>query len=109
MKMLFILIPLFSLSLAHAKKPIAKPKKAAAVKSEAAKNPAKEVDGVLASYRAAKAIKAKVKKTVVQEVMGTSMKSEGSFFFSKGKLRLEMREPERTTLVYDGKHVWFES
>ena len=41
--------------------------------------------------------------------MGTSMKSQGEFYFSKGKMRLEMREPERTTLVYDGKIIWFES
>jgi outer membrane lipoprotein-sorting protein len=70
---------------------------------------AKEVDAVLASYRKAKALHAKVNKTVEQETMGTTMKSQGEFFFSKGKLRLEMREPERTVLVYDGKIVWFES
>jgi outer membrane lipoprotein-sorting protein len=71
--------------------------------------PAKDVSAVLASYRQAKALHASVKKTVEQETMGTSMKSQGEFYFSKGKMRLEMREPERTTLVYDGKIIWFES
>ncbi|MGZ3722571.1 MAG: LolA family protein, partial [Bdellovibrionales bacterium] len=95
----------------------AKPAKASAAKGLSGKKsagkesakPAKEVAQVLASYRVAKAIKAKVKKTVVQETMGTSMKSEGNFYFSKGKMRLEMSEPERTVLVYDGKTIWFES
>lgn len=72
-------------------------------------DPLKEVEAVLASYRKAPAIKAKVKKTVIQETMGTEVKSEGEFFFSKGKLRLDFTEPEKTTLVYDGKYVWFES
>jgi outer membrane lipoprotein-sorting protein len=82
---------------------------AMAAKKKAAKkaDPLKEVEAVLASYRKASAIKAKVKKTVTQETMGTEMKSEGEFFFSKGKLRLDFTE--KTTLVYDGKFVWFES
>lgn len=71
--------------------------------------PAAEVDVVLAKYRKAKAIKAKVKKTVVQEVMGSESESHGNFYFSKGKLRLDILEPEKTTLVYDGKFVWLES
>lgn len=84
---------------------------ALAAKKKTAKKaePLKEVEAVLASYRKASAIKAKVKKTVIQETMGTEVKSEGEFFFSKGKLRLDFTEPEKTTLVYDGKYVWFES
>ncbi len=69
----------------------------------------KDVDVVLASYRQAKAIQAKVKKTVVQEIIGTQMDSTGEFYFSKGKLRMEISEPERSTLVFDGKFIWFES
>ena len=69
----------------------------------------KDVDTVLAKYRKASAIKAKVKKTVVQETMGTENTSTGDFYFSKGKLRLDFTEPEKTTLVYDGKFVWLES
>lgn len=64
---------------------------------------------MLAAYRKAPAVKAKVKKTVTQETMGTEMKSDGDFYFSKGKLRLDFTEPEHTTLVYDGKFVWFET
>ena len=73
-----------------------------------AKSPAKEVDIVLAGYRSAKAIQAKVKKTVAQETLETKMESQGKFYFSKGKMRLEMMEPEHTTVVYDGKTIWFE-
>lgn len=70
---------------------------------------AKEVDSVLARYRKAPAIQANVKKTVVQEVMGTSHESEGKFYFSKGKLRLDIEKPEKSILVYDGKNIWLES
>ena len=77
--------------------------------AKSAKLSTKEVDTVLASYRQAKAIRAKVKKTVYQETMQTETKSQGDFYFSKGKLRLDIAEPERTTLVYDGKIIWFES
>jgi chaperone LolA len=95
-------LPAFSASKkAHAKT------KAAALKS--ATGTAKDVDTVLASYRQASALKAKIKKTVVQKTFGTEMKSQGDFYFSKGKLRMEIMEPERSTLVYDGKHIWFES
>lgn len=71
-------------------------------------NAAKEVDAVLAKYREAAAIEAKVKKTVVNEVMGMDNKSSGEFYFSKGKLRMDITEPEKTVLVYDGKFVWME-
>lgn len=81
----------------------------AEAKAKKKADPLKEVESVLAQYRKAAAVKAKVKKTVTQETMGTEMKSEGEFFFSKGKLRLDFTEPEHTTLVYDGKYVWFET
>lgn len=70
---------------------------------------AKDVDAVLTKYRKAEAFRAKVKKTVAQEVLGTENSGNGQFFFSKGKLRLEMSEPENTILVYDGKTIWMET
>jgi len=73
------------------------------------KSAGQEISTVLNSYRAAKAMQAKVKKTVTQEALGTEVKSEGQFYFSKGKLRMEISEPERSVLVYDGKNVWFET
>ena len=69
----------------------------------------KDVDTVLAAYRKAPAVQAKVQKTVVQETMGTENTSTGDFYFSKGKLRLDFTEPEKTSVVYDGKYVWLES
>jgi outer membrane lipoprotein-sorting protein len=75
----------------------------------ATKPSAKDVDQVLEGYREAPAIQAKLKKTVEQQTMGTEVKSEGDFYFSKGKLRVDIREPEKTTLVYDGKIFWLES
>jgi outer membrane lipoprotein-sorting protein len=70
---------------------------------------ASDVDQALESYRKAPAIRAKVKKTVEQEMMGTETKSEGEFYFSKGKLRMDIHEPEKTILVYDGQTFWLES
>jgi outer membrane lipoprotein-sorting protein len=70
---------------------------------------AADVDSVLARYRSARAIQAKVKKTVTQELMGTTNESEGRFYFSKGKLRLDITKPEKSVLVYDGKNIWLES
>lgn len=77
--------------------------------AKGAKSPIADVDAVLMKYRRAEAIKAKVKKTVVQEVMGSESHGRGEFYFSKGKLRLDITEPEKTVLVYDGKYVWLES
>ena len=70
---------------------------------------ARDVDAVLTKYRQAEAFRSKVKKTVTQEVIGTETSGDGVFYFSKGKLRLEMSEPENTTLVYDGKTIWMET
>ncbi len=67
------------------------------------------MDAVLSRYRQAKAVQSKVKKIVVQELVGSSSESKGNFYFSKGKLRLDFTEPEKTLLVYDGKYVWLES
>lgn len=78
------------------------------VATKEAKGATREVSTVLGNYRTAKSIQAKVKKTITQDALGTEMKSEGVFYFSKGKLRMDIREPERSTLVYDGKNVWFE-
>ena len=83
--------------------------KPVATKASAKAVPGKEVSTALNSYRAAGSIKAKVKKTVVQEALGTETKSEGNFYFSKGKLRMEILEPEHSLLVFDGKVVWFET
>lgn len=93
--LIFLTLPLIA---------VAKP-----VGSTKAKPPTREVDKVFASYRAGKPFKAKVKKTVTQEIMGTTMTSSGTFYFSKGKMRMDISEPERTTLVYDGKAIWSES
>ncbi len=72
-------------------------------------DPMSEVDRVLAGYRKARAITADVMKTVSQETMDLQKKSEGKFFFSKGKLRLDFTQPDKTSLIYDGKTVWLET
>ncbi len=81
----------------------------AASVAQGAKLSAKDVDVVLNKYRQAEAFKANVKKTTANEVIGNETVGDGRFFFSKGKLRLEMGEPENTTVVYDGKVIWMET
>lgn len=68
----------------------------------------KEVERVLESLRKADSVEAKIEKTVEQELLGPTKTSRGTFYFSKGKLRLEITEPDQSTLVYDGKIVWVE-
>lgn len=67
------------------------------------------VDAVLAKYREAPAVRSKVVKTISNDLLGSGGESKGEFFFSKGKLRLEFTEPEKNTVVYDGKYIWMES
>lgn len=110
---IFMILALTVTSLAATAKAKIKPKaksktKTSATKTEAS-TPAKEVNEVLAAYRSALAIRAGIKKTVVQEAMGTETIGEGQFYFSKGKLRMDLVTPEKTILVYDGLTVWFES
>lgn len=81
----------------------------AKAKAKVAAPAAKDVEAILSKYRKASAISSKVKKTVVQEFTGINSESTGNFYYSKGKLRLDFTEPEKTTLVYDGKYVWLES
>lgn len=68
----------------------------------------REVERVLESLRKAKSIEAQVEKTVEQELLGSKKTSHGIFYFSKGKLRLEITDPDQSVLVYDGKTVWVE-
>lgn len=68
-----------------------------------------DVNEILARYRKAKSVQADVRKLVVQELMGTKNESEGKFYYARGKLRMDLSKPEKSTLVYDGKSVWLES
>lgn len=85
--------------------------KSSKVKKSAHKHSSPEapVERVLAKYRSGKAVQARVKKVVKQELMGTSTTSEGRFYFAKGRLRMDMEKPEKSILVYDGKNIWLEA
>lgn len=92
-----LILPALFIFLAEAKAPAKK------------QSPAAEVESVMSKYRKAPAVTARVKKTVVQEMTGVDNKSTGNFYYSKGKVRMDFTEPEKTTVVYDGKYVWMES
>jgi outer membrane lipoprotein-sorting protein len=105
---LFATLLLFAAYAAPAKTSVKSAKAPAKTKAKGTSS-SREVLAVLKTYRTASAITAKVHKTVTQEALGTEVKSDGEFFFSKGRLRLEIREPERSLLVFDGKTIWFET
>jgi outer membrane lipoprotein-sorting protein len=77
--------------------------------AQAEKDPLAEVRQVLAKYRQASAFQAEVSKTVENSVIGSKASATGKFYFSKGKVRLVMGEPENTTVVYDGSNIWMET
>lgn len=68
----------------------------------------KEVEQVLESLRKADSVEAGIEKTVEPAWGGEKKTSTGKFYFSKGKLRLEITEPDQSLIVYDGKTVWAE-
>lgn len=70
-----------------------------------------EVESTLANYRANQTFQAHIKKTIKQGLLSEDSQkvSEGNFYFSKGRLRMDIEKPEPTKLVYDGQTIWFES
>ncbi len=77
--------------------------------SKAKASSASAVQAVLAELRDAEGVRAEISKVVEQKVLERTVKSEGLFYFSKGRMRLEIREPEKSLLVFDGQYIWLES
>lgn len=77
--------------------------------SAKAKPSAESVAKVFAELRKADGVRADIKKVVEQKVLERTVESSGLFYFSKGKMRLEISKPEPSLLVFDGSHVWLES
>lgn len=68
----------------------------------------KDLKSTLARYQKS-SVKASIEKVVKMVVLEKTEKSEGDLYFSKGKFRLEMKDPSSTVIVQDGKTLWIAS
>lgn len=68
----------------------------------------KDLKSALSRYQKS-SVKASIEKNVKMTVLEKTEKSEGDLYFSKGKFRLEMKDPATTTIVQDGTTLWIAS
>lgn len=66
----------------------------------------RDLEKAARKYSKARAVKMKVKKTVVQVLLGRKTDYSGKLFLTKGKLRLEFERPTKSLVVVDGKYAW---
>jgi outer membrane lipoprotein-sorting protein len=67
------------------------------------------VQSIVRTYNRSSGVKMKVKKTSELALLNETRRSEGGLFFSKGQLRLELKKPEETTVVYNSSGIWVET
>ena len=60
-------------------------------------------------FQTATSISILLDKTVVAGLLKQERKSTGHLYISKGKMRLEIEAPDKSTMVVDGKRVWVTS
>lgn len=68
----------------------------------------KKLDQVFKHLRTGDGFHARVIKKVHVESLDKDTESKGEIDFSKGRMRLDLTEPEKLLLVYDGKVAWQE-
>lgn len=61
-----------------------------------------------AKYRNTSLIELNVEKTLKTDLNPEGQKHTGKIFLSAGLFRIENTEPEKSTLVFDGSHIWNE-
>jgi len=57
-------------------------------------------------YQSATSVTMKVQRTTVLSVLGKEKTSKGELVLSKGRMRMELNEPNRSVIVIDGKNLW---
>lgn len=65
-----------------------------------------EVEQSLKSLREKDGAALRLKKRTTNSLLGSEKKSEGRLYYRQGKLRLELKSPEDSLVVLDGKTVW---
>lgn len=89
---------------------------ALASSSNASKLPSKKVTPevvalrqVLSKYKNSRFTSASVERKLTQSLQGKTSMSQGQVFLSGSLFRLELKNKEQTTIVFDGKKIWTES
>lgn len=67
-----------------------------------------DLANVLDKYRHSKSVISNIVKEVNLSLLEQTQVSQGKFYFSKGRLRIEFNEPDNTLLVINGKNIWIE-
>ena len=78
---------------------------AAAAKSSAVKVNS-EIEQSLKPLRQKDGAALRLKKRTTNSLLGREKNSEGRLYYRKGKLRLELKSPEDSLVVLDGKTLW---
>ncbi len=74
-------------------------------------NPAswsEDLEKSLQKYRTASYVHIKLEKRVHQALLERTLISKGYLKLSRGKLRMEITEPDTSLLVFDGRYAWME-
>jgi outer membrane lipoprotein-sorting protein len=103
----------------HSPVPIeeAAPKKADSEKTKIEKNekanPKKKIASdtdllqeISRKYRTDSGIDMKVKKKTEMAILKKTKTGDGQIFLSKGRLRMELSQPDKTILIFDRKQIW---
>jgi len=61
---------------------------------------------IFKKYRLAKSVKMKVKKSVHMDLLDQDKESSGMLYYSKGKIRLEIKKPHESLLIMNQKIIW---
>lgn len=68
-----------------------------------------EIDKALAPLRTKQGVEVSLKRRSVNTLLAREKSGEGRLFYRRGRLRLEMKSPEESLLVLDGKSIWLET
>lgn len=66
------------------------------------------VENVISRLQTGDGFHSKLVKKVHSGQLGSNSESKGEIYFSKGKMRMEFTQPEKTLLVFDGELAWQE-
>jgi outer membrane lipoprotein carrier protein len=67
------------------------------------------IQKVIESYNLSEGVSAKVRKTIKLSLLDDTKISTGKMFFEKGKVRLEINEPEKSIMVVGSGVIWLET
>ena len=79
---------------------------APAMEGEKKAHPTEPIQIVIEKYNSTSGMKANVKKKVHLALLEETRESKGQLFFEKGKFRLELSEPDKSTMVVGHGLIW---